>query len=143
MRIVLVGVCAISAVLVVELRPWQEKLDSQVEEQLNAARERSAEPETPPSPLVDPGMENSLRADTARSIKDIDPQLEVLMAQKSYGTLTNRLLNLAAQVLDSNQPLQLAEILSLLGQVSIEQQNLDAAEMGLAKYSSNRLDMRI
>ena len=131
MRITLVGVCAASAVLIVELRPWQTTLDRHVEEQLKVAGKLVTEPETPPTPLVDPAMEDSLRADTAQSIKEIDPQLEILMAQKSYGALTNRLLNLAASVLDSNQPLQLAEILSLLGQVSIEQQNLDAAEVYL------------
>ena len=131
MRITLVGVCAVTAVLILELRPWQTELDRQVEEQLKLSSKLVAAPETPPTPLVDPAMENSLRADTAQSIKEIDPQLEILMAQQSYGALTNRLLNLAASVLDSNQPRQLAEILSLLGQVSIEQQNLDAAEVYL------------
>jgi hypothetical protein len=142
-RITLVGVCALSAVLLIEIRPWRSSVDGQIEEQLQTAVNQIAAPEIPPEPLVDPDMENTLRADTAKSIKEIDPQLEVLMAQKRFGELTNRLLNMAASIIEANQPNQLAELLSLLGQVSIEQQNLDAAEvylfeaLDLLKDSSN------
>ena len=131
LRITLVGVCALSAVLLVEIRPWRSSTDVQIEEQLQTTANKVEAPEIPPEPLVDPDMETTLRADTAESIKEIDPQLEVLMTQKRYGELTNRLLNLAASVLEAKQPNQLVEILSLLGQVSIEQQNLDAAEVYL------------
>lgn len=142
-RITLVGVCALSAVVLIEIRPWQSSVDGQIEEQLQTAANEIAAPEIPPEALVDPDMENTLRADTAKSIKEIDPQLEVLMAQKRFGELTNRLLNIAASIIEANQPNQLAELLSLLGQVSIEQQNLDAAEvylfeaLDLLKDSSN------
>jgi len=142
-RITLVGACALSAVLLIEIRPWRSSVDGHIEEQLQTAANQVDAPEIPPEPLVDPDMENTLRADTAKSIKDIDPQLEVLMAQKRFGELSNRLLNMAASIIEANQPNQLAELLSLLGQVSIEQQNLDAAEvylfeaLDLLKESSN------
>jgi tetratricopeptide (TPR) repeat protein len=142
-RITLVGACALSAVLLIETRPWRSSVDGHFEEQLQTAANEVDAPEIPPEPLVDPDMENTLRADTAKSIKEIDPQLEVLMAQKRFGELSNRLLNMAASIIEANQPNQLAELLSLLGQVSIEQQNLDAAEvylfeaLDLLKESSN------
>lgn len=126
-RIALVGVCAAVLVLVVELEPWNASTELHIEDQLSLADS----PEIPPAPLINPDIEVRLRANTAESIKEIDPQLEVLMAHKQYGELSNRLLNLAAISVGSKQPDQLAEILSLLGQVSIEQQNLDAAEVYL------------
>ncbi|MGB5709068.1 MAG: hypothetical protein WBM41_19840 [Arenicellales bacterium] len=126
-RITLVGVCAVVLVLIVELEPWNASTEVHIEDQLNLADK----PENPPAPLVNPDIEVRLRANTAKSIKEIDPQLEVLMAQNQFGELSNRLLNLAAIAVGAKQPDQLAEILSLLGQVSIEQQNLDAAEVYL------------
>ncbi len=126
-RITLVGVCAAVLVLIVELEPWNASTEVHIEDQLNLADK----PENPPAPLVNPDIEVRLRANTAKSIKEIDPQLEVLMAQNQFGELSNRLLNLAAIAVGAKQPDQLAEILSLLGQVSIEQQNLDAAEVYL------------
>jgi len=126
-RITLVGVCAVVLVLVVELEPWNASTEVHIEDQLSLADS----PENPPTPLINPDIEVRLRANTAESIKEIDPQLEVLMAQKQYGELSNRLLNLASISVGAKQPDQLAEILSLLGQVSIEQQNLDAAEVYL------------
>ncbi len=130
-RIALVGIFAVTLVLLIELKPWvPSAIGLSEQELLLLARDADSLP-VPPESLVSPHLDARLLAKTTKSIKEIDPELEILMENREFGVLTDRLLNLAAQAVTDNQTGQLVEILSLLGQVSIERQILDVAEVYL------------
>ncbi len=126
-RIAFVGISAIILVGVVELKPGSTPPAQTFFEPDNP----TAESLRPQSPSVDQKLDQVLFEETAQSVREIDPLFEILMRNGAYGTLKNRLLNLAAEAVNQDQTESLANILVLLGQVSIEQQNLSAAEVYL------------
>jgi len=127
-RVTVTGIAAISLVLLMETKPWQQ--NSPPELDIGISTPASQIP-APPEPLVDAAAEALIQAETYKSIREIDPQLQPLFAEGQFATLKDRLLNLAADAVKRNQSRQIIEILSLLAEVSIEQQNLDSAEVYL------------
>jgi len=127
-RISLVGILAIALVGFVELRSsFYHPKDIEIYQEENSALNHT----DPPAPLVDPKLDQALFEQATDSVTKVDPLFELLMRSGAFTTLKNRLLNLAANAVNDDQPETLANILLLLGQVSIEQQNLGAAEVYL------------
>ena len=84
-----------------------------------------------PLPLVNQDMEVRLLENTTQSIHDLNPELTTLMNNRQFNLLNDRLLHLASDAVDNDDTKTLVDILSLLGQVAIEQQSLDSAEVYL------------
>ena len=127
-RISLVGILAIFLVGLVELRSsLRDSADIDIRQAETTTFDRTDQL----APLVDPKLDQALFEQATDSITKVDPLFETLMRGGAFGTLKNRLLNLAADAVNTDQPEELANILLLLGQVSIEQQNLSAAEVYL------------
>lgn len=78
-------------------------------------------------------IEDTLSRHTAESITVIDKELKHYLDSKEFGVLRQRLLELAAEAVNSGNKPKLAELLSLLGQVSMEEQDLDSAEVYLTE----------
>jgi tetratricopeptide (TPR) repeat protein len=127
-RLIMVGGLALTLVLLVETKPWQPPITAHP--QLSASTIERQVP-APPAPLMDASSEALMQAETSRSIREIDPQLETLLATGQFAMLKDRLLNLAADAVKHNRSEQMIEIFSLLADVSIEQQNIDSAEVYL------------
>lgn len=87
--------------------------------------------ESMPDPAALDRVEQSLRGDTLLSIEQIDADLAELMKLGEYGVVRERLLQYAADAVASEQRVLLGGVLSLLGQVAIEEQDLDTAEVYL------------
>lgn len=126
-RIAFVGFSAVVLVGFVELKSEAPHLaQSDVEISSNVNKNHR-----PSTPSANDELNKALFEETAQSVRDIDPLFEILMRNGAFGALKNRLLNLAAEAVSQNQKDSLANTLVLLGQVSIEQQNLSAAEVYL------------
>jgi len=131
-RIALVGVCAIGIVGYFELPSHQHTtVVGPGGTDLVETGQALLADHQPAVPLVDPGLDDALLEKTVSSVRQLDPELETLLQAGAHGTVKNRLLTLAAAAVADGKHDRLAEILSLLGQVSIEQQNLGAAEVYL------------
>lgn len=79
----------------------------------------------------DTELEQEMVSKTEQTVRQIGEDLATLLKNKEFSLLRDSLLNKAAQaVTEGNKP-QLAHVLSLLGQVAIEEQDLDAAEVYL------------
>ena len=76
-------------------------------------------------------VEESLVEETHRSIKGIDPRLAKLLAEKDFDTLRDELLKIASVAVAENNKVRLGYILNLLGQVSIQEQDLYSAKVYL------------
>ena len=87
--------------------------------------------EAMPDPAAYDRVEQSLRGDTLLSIEQIDTDLAELMKLGEYGVVRERLLQYAADAVATEQRVLLGGVLSLLGQVAIEEQDLDTAEVYL------------
>lgn len=125
-RIALVGICALTAVVLVEAGPWREQPTTiTIDEEIAGGRISA------PAPLILPAHEERLRQDTSASIRELNPELQRMMQQGEYGALNDRLLNLAAGAVADDASTRLVEVFSLLGQVAIEQGQLDSAEVYL------------
>ena len=79
----------------------------------------------------DTELEQDMVAKTEQTVREIDEDLAVLLQNKEFGLLRDNLLNKAAQAVADENKSQLAHVLSLLGQVALEEQDLDAAEVYL------------
>jgi hypothetical protein len=73
----------------------------------------------------------NLEKSTHRSIKEINPSLAHMLANKDFGALRDELLKLAAVAVSENDKNRLGYILNLLGQVSIQDQDVYSAEVYL------------
>ena len=82
-------------------------------------------------PTFDEELEREIVAQTARTVREISDNLAGLLEQKEYGLVRNTLLHNAAQAVVEGDKGQLGHIMSLLGQLSIEEQDLDTAEVYL------------
>lgn len=124
-RIALTGVSAVAIVLLFEGRPVHITVNSQPA----VAVEQTVDEQEPP--MVDPALDHALQEKTIASVSKLDPLLNTLMRNGAYGAVKNRLLNLASAAVADQELDRLSQILLLLGQVSIEEQNLGAAEVYL------------
>jgi hypothetical protein len=79
----------------------------------------------------DPALEQEMVTRTAQTVEKISTDLSLLLEQKEYGLLRDHLLNKAAQAVADGDKIQLGHVMSLLGQLSIEEQDLDSAEVYL------------
>lgn len=79
----------------------------------------------------DTELEQDMVSKTAQTVQEIDQDLATLLQNKEYALLRDSLLNKAAQAVAAEDKPQLAHVLSLLGQIAIEEQDLDAAEVYL------------
>ncbi len=82
-------------------------------------------------PSFDEQVEQEIVAQTAQTVRKISDNLAELLEQKEYAQLRHTLLSKAAQAVAEGDKTQLGHILSLLGQLSIEEQDLDTAEVYL------------
>lgn len=80
---------------------------------------------------LDPVLEEELVSRTARSVREMSAELALLLERKEYDELRERLLNSAARTVSSGDKDELAHVMSLLGQLSIEEHDLDTAEVYL------------
>lgn len=80
---------------------------------------------------IDPQLEREMVDKTAATIKAMDSELTALLERKDYGLLRHELLTRAARAVSEGDKDSLGEVLSLLGQLSIEEQDLDSAEVYL------------
>ena len=76
-------------------------------------------------------IEAKLELETHQSIKGIDPVLANLLAAENYNALREELLKLAAVAVTQKDKKRLGYILNLLGQVSIQEQDVYSAEVYL------------
>ena len=72
-----------------------------------------------------------INGETRASIEGIDPRLAQLLSDKNYSALREELLEIASVAVSENDKNRLGYILNLLGQISIEEQDLFAAEVYL------------
>lgn len=79
----------------------------------------------------DTELEQEMVARTEQTVREVDEDLAVLLKNKEFSLLRDNLLNKAAQAVAEENKSQLAHVLSLLGQVALEEQDLDAAEVYL------------
>ncbi len=79
----------------------------------------------------DPALEQEMISRTAQTVENISADLAQLLQQKEYGLLRDHLLNKAAQAVAGGDKNLLGHVMSLLGQLSIEEQDLDTAEVYL------------
>lgn len=85
-----------------------------------------------PDPLVyDSGPEQELLARAALDIKEISEELTEPLRQKEFRIVNDQLLQVAAHAVETADDVQLGRVLSLLGQLSIEEQDFDSAEVYL------------
>ena len=80
---------------------------------------------------LDPKLEQAMVAKTAQTIEQLSEELAALLREKQYDSVRERLLQIAAQAIADNDKDMLGNVLSLLGQVAIEEQDLDTAEVYL------------
>ena len=80
---------------------------------------------------LDPKLEQAMVAKTARTIEQLSEELAALLREKQYDLVREQLLQIAAQAIADNDKNMLGNALSLLGQVAIEEQDLDTAEVYL------------
>ncbi len=76
-------------------------------------------------------IEQALVEETQRSIRGIDPRLARLLAEKDFDSLRDELLKIASVAVADNNKVRLGYILNLLGQVSIQEQDLYSAKVYL------------
>ncbi|MDJ0958635.1 MAG: hypothetical protein QNI91_17335 [Arenicellales bacterium] len=79
----------------------------------------------------DTELEQEMVLKTEQTVREIGEDLATLLKNKEFGLLRDSLLNKAAQAVVEGNKSQLAHVLSLLGQVAVEEQDLDAAEVYL------------
>lgn len=87
--------------------------------------------ERPAFPAFDHELEQEIIEQTAHTVREISDNLAELLGQKEYGLVRHTLLKKAAQAVADGNKTQLGHVLSLLGQLSIEEQDLDTAEVYL------------
>ena len=95
-------------------------------------------PAPPPIAVVGPvpfkldvDLERELQTRTAATVTQIGQELADLLAQEEFGLLRDRLMNEAAEAVAAGDKSRLGHVLSLMGQVAIEEQDLDSAEVFL------------
>ena len=79
----------------------------------------------------DTELEQEMVSKTEQTVREIGEDLATLLKNKEFSLLRDNLLNKAAQAVTDGDKSRLAHVLSLLGQVAIEEQDLDAAEVYL------------
>ena len=79
----------------------------------------------------DTELEQEMVSKTEQTVREISEDLATLLKNKEFSLLRDNLLNEAARAVAEGDKSQLAHVLSLLGQVAIEEQDLDAAEVYL------------
>ena len=85
-----------------------------------------------PDPLVyDSGPEQELLARAALDIRENCEELTEPLRQKEFRIVNDQLLQEAAHAVETADDAQLGRVLSLLGQLSIEEQDFDSAEVYL------------
>ncbi|MEE9559885.1 MAG: hypothetical protein V3V64_03780 [Acidiferrobacterales bacterium] len=85
-----------------------------------------------PDPLVyDGGPEQELLARAALDIRENCEELTEPLRQKEFRIVNDQLLQEAAHAVETADDAQLGRVLSLLGQLSIEEQDFDSAEVYL------------
>lgn len=80
---------------------------------------------------LDPALEMELVSRTAQTVREMSAELAQLLERKEYDVLRERLLNGAALAVSSGDKNELGHVMSLLGQLSIEEHDLDSAEVYL------------
>ena len=80
---------------------------------------------------LDPKLERVMVAKTAQTIEQLSAELAALLREQQYDSVRERLLQIAAQAISDNDKNMLGNVLSLLGQVAIEERDLDTAEVFL------------
>ncbi len=80
---------------------------------------------------LDPVLEQEMISSTAQTVENISADLALLLQQKEYGLLRDLLLNKAALAVANGDKNLLGYVMSVLGQLSIEEQDLDSAEVFL------------
>ena len=79
----------------------------------------------------DTELEQEMVSTTEQTVREIGEDSAALLENREFGLLRDNLLNKAAQAVAEGNKSQLAHVLLLLGQVAIEEQDLDAAEVYL------------
>ena len=83
--------------------------------------------------ISDLAAEKAMVRQIAQSIQDIDEELYALFQAGEYGLVRERLLAMAADAVSKKDNAELGQTLMMLGQVSIEEQDLDSAEVFLSE----------
>lgn len=81
--------------------------------------------------IIKTDIETNLERSTHRSINELNPSLANMLANKNFVSLRDELLKLAAVAVSENDKKRLGYILNLLGQVSIQDQDVYSAEVYL------------
>ena len=85
-----------------------------------------------PAPMEhDSALEQELMARTALDIRDISEELTELLEEKEFRIINDELLQVAARAVETGDQAKLGGVLSLLGQLSIEERDFDSAEVYL------------
>ncbi|MEM7193841.1 MAG: hypothetical protein AAF402_02760 [Pseudomonadota bacterium] len=84
-------------------------------------------------PTVDPEVEAAFLKETAEDVQRLDESLYSLLEESRFAELREHLLADASVAVANKDRALLGEILSVLGQVSIEEQDLDSAEVFLTE----------
>jgi hypothetical protein len=84
-------------------------------------------------PEILPEIEKNFAEDTRDSIAGIDPEMALLLESSNFGQLRERLLQLASVAVSEDDMNRLAYILNLLGQISIQEQDLHSARVYLTE----------
>lgn len=79
----------------------------------------------------DPELENDLIQRTADKVREVGPELAGMLERGEYDQLRERLLTMAADAVTANSQDELGRVMSLLGQLAIEERDLDSAEIYL------------
>lgn len=88
-------------------------------------------PAEPPSFKIDRQLEDELILRTANTVREMGPDFAAMLARGEYDQLRERLLNMAALAVSNGNKGDLGHVMSLLGQLSIEERDLDSAEVYL------------
>ena len=95
--------------------------------------EETAELVVKSEPELLPEIEESFVQDTRDSVAGIDPRMAALLESQDFATLREQLLQLASLAVSEQDMNRLAYILNLLGQISIQEQDVHSAKVYLAE----------
>lgn len=85
----------------------------------------------PEAAVYEADLDDELWARTILDIRKVSETLNELLERKEYRTVGEELLQIAAQAVEAGDHKKLGGVMSLLGQLSIEEQDFDAAEVYL------------
>ena len=83
--------------------------------------------------ISDLAAEKAIVKQIAQSIQEIDEELHALFQAGEFGLVREHLLEMAADAVSKKDNAELGQTLMMLGQVSIEEQDLDSAEVFLSE----------